>query len=297
MPHFNELLKERARHLTKSQRKLLDYVLSHEDEAIFLNIEDLAKSAKVSESTVVRLSKALGFKGFPQFQKELRLIFRSKLTTTSRLERTVQKRTGEGDVLYKVLEADMNNIAETLRETSLDEFTEFVKAINSARRVAVIGLRSVYSLATFFRVALQFLQKDVWTIEPGLGDLWDRLLRLKRDDVIIGISFPRYTRETVEVFRFARSKGVKTLAITDSLISPLAQEADHVLTARYQMDSFIESFTAAFSLINALVTAVGISSKRKTLSSLKALEDTLERHRVYYPTPGESRSPFQRERR
>jgi DNA-binding MurR/RpiR family transcriptional regulator len=285
MLRLNELLKERARHLTKSQRKLLDYILSHEDEAVFLNIEDLAKRVKISEATVVRLSKALGFKGFPQFQKQLRLFFRSKLTTTSRLERTVRKRSGEADVLYRVLQADMNNIAETLRESSLDEFREFVRAIDSARRVVIIGLRSVYSLATFFRVALQFLQKDVWTIEPGLGDLWDRLLRLKKDDVIIGISFPRYTRETVEVFRFARSKGIKTLAITDSLISPLAQEADHVLTARYQIDSFIESLTAPFSLINALVTAVGISSKRKTLSSLKALEEVLERHRIYYPTP------------
>jgi DNA-binding MurR/RpiR family transcriptional regulator len=262
----------------------MQYILSHEEEAIFLNIENLADKVKVSEATVVRLSKALGFKGFPQFQKELRLLFRTKLTTTSRLEETVRRGTNEGEVLFKILQTDIDNITVTMKEASVLEFREFVKAIDSAQRIVIIGLRSVYSLATFLGVALEFLQKDVWVVEPGIGDLWDRLLRLRKDDLVIAISFPRYTRVSVEAFKFAKSQGVKTLAITDSLISPLAQYADHVLTARYRMDSFIESFTAAFSLINAIVTAVGISNKKKTLKSLKRLEEVWERQEVYFPT-------------
>jgi DNA-binding MurR/RpiR family transcriptional regulator len=262
----------------------MQYILSHEEEAIFLNIENLAGKVNVSEATVVRLCKVLGFKGFPQFQKELRLLFRSKLTTTSRLEHTVQKETNGGDILFKILQNDMSNIAETMKDASVQEFREFVRAIDTAQRIVIIGLRSVYSLATFFGVALEFLQKDVWVVEPGIGDLWDRLLRLRKEDLVIAISFPRYTRETVEAFKFTKSKGVKTLAITDSLISPLAQYADHVLTARYRMESFIESFTAAFSLINAIVTAVGVSNKKKTLRSLKRLEEIWERQEVYFPT-------------
>jgi len=284
MQTLHQLLKEKASSLTRSQNRLMQYILSHEEEAIFLNIENLADKVNVSEATVVRLCKVLGFKGFPQFQKELRLLFRSKLTTTSRLEHTVQKGTNEGDILFKILQNDMTNIAETMKDASVHEFREFVKAIDSAQRIVIIGLRSVYSLAIFFGVALEFLQKDVWVVEPGIGDLWDRLLRLKREDLVIAISFPRYTRETVEAFKFTKSKGVKTLAITDSLISPLAQYADHVLTARYRMSSFIESFTAAFSLINAIVTAVGISNKKKTLKSLKGLEEIWERQEVYFPT-------------
>ena len=284
MQTLPQLLKEKASSLTRSQKRLMQYILSHEEEAIFLNIENLADQVNVSEATVVRLCKVLGFKGFPQFQKELRLLFRSKLTTTSRLEHTVQRGTNEGDILFKILQNDMTNIAETMKDASVHEFREFVKAIDSAQRIVIIGLRSVYSLAIFFGVALEFLQKDVWVVEPGIGDLWDRLLRLKREDLVIAISFPRYTRETVEAFKFTKSKGVKTLAITDSLISPLAQYADHVLTARYRMNSFIESFTAAFSLINAIVTAVGVSSKKKTLKSFKALEEVWEGQQVYYPT-------------
>jgi DNA-binding MurR/RpiR family transcriptional regulator len=284
MPPLHQLLKEKASSLTRSQKRLMQYILSHEEEVIFLNIENLADKVKVSEATVVRLCKALGFKGFPQFQKELRLLFRAKLTTTSRLEETVRRGTSGGEVLFKILQADIDNITATMKEASVVEFREFVKAIDSAQRIVIIGLRSVYSLAAFLGVALEFLQKDVWVVEPGIGDLWDRLLRLRKDDLVIAISFPRYTRVTVEAFKFAKSQGVKTLAITDSLLSPLAQYADHVLIARYKMNSFIESFTAAFSLINAIVTAVGISNKKKTLKSLKGLEEIWERQEVYFPT-------------
>lgn len=285
MLSLNNLLKEKNVFLTPSQRKLMQYILSHDDESIFLNIENLAKKVDVSEATVVRLAKALGFKGFPEFQRELRLLFKNKLTTTSRLQKTVKKVTNEGDVLSKVLQTDIHNIEETLKQIPAMEFKRFVKAIDSTQRVIIVGLRSAYSLAIFLGIALEFLQKNVWVIQPGIGDMWDRLLGMGKGDLVIGISFPRYTKQTVEVLRFAKERGNKTLAITDSLISPLAQYADHVLTARYQMDSFVESFTAPLSLINAIVTALGIYSKQSSMKSLKELEKVWEDQQIYYPTP------------
>jgi DNA-binding MurR/RpiR family transcriptional regulator len=159
-----------------------------------------------------------------------------------------------------------------------------VKGIASADRIIIVGLRSAHALAIFLGVALEFLQKNVWVLQPGIGDMWDRLLGLRKGDLVIGISFPRYTKQTVEVLSFARQKGVKTLAITDTLISPLVQFADHVLTARYKMDSFIESFTAPLSLINAVVTALGIQDKKTTLTSLKALEEIWKNQEIYYNT-------------
>ncbi len=284
MLSLNNLFKEKNVFLTPSQRKLMQYILSHDDESIFLNVEDLAKKVDVSEATVVRFSKALGFKGFPEFQRELRLLFKNKLTTTSRLQKTVKKVTNEGDVLMKVLQTDIHNIEETLKQIPAMEFKKFVKAIDSAQRIIIVGLRSAYSLAIFLGIALEFLQKNVWVIQPGIGDMWDRLLGLGKGDLVIGISFPRYTKQTVEVLRFAKERGNKTMAITDSLISPLAQYADHVLTARYQMDSFIESFTAPLSLINAIVTALGVYSKKSTMKSLKGLEEIWERQQIYYNT-------------
>jgi DNA-binding MurR/RpiR family transcriptional regulator len=275
-------LKGRGNALTFSQRKLLEYILAHEEESVFLKIADLARGAKVGQATVSRLSQTLGFTGFPGFQKELQRLFRNKLTTTSRLKNTVRKVAGGNDVLTRVLQTDMENIAETFKQTPSSEFRNFVKCLASGNRIVIVGLRSAHSLALFMGVALEFLQKDVWVLQPGIGDMWDRLLGLRKGDLIVGISFPRYTHQTVEILRFGKSRGMKTLAITDSLISPLAQYADHVLTARYKMDSFIESFTAPLSLINAVVTALGVSNQKKTLQSLRDLEEVWKRRQIYY---------------
>jgi DNA-binding MurR/RpiR family transcriptional regulator len=214
----------------------------------------------------------------------LQRLFRNKLTTTSRLQKTVEKVASEKDVLTKVLQTDMENIAGTLRGIPLPEFRRFVQCLASADRIVIVGLRSIHSLAVFMAVALEFLQREVWLVQPGIGDMWDRMASLKKGDVVLGISFPRYTKETVELLRWAKTRRMKTLAITDSPISPLAQHADHVLTARYQMDSFIESFTAPLSLINAIVTALGIQDRTRTLVSLRKLEEVWKRQETYYPT-------------
>jgi DNA-binding MurR/RpiR family transcriptional regulator len=288
MLKFYSHIKGRADLLPQAQRKLLEFILAHEEESVFLRIRDLARRGGVSQATVTRLSRALGFRGFPEFQKELQRHFRDKLTTTSRLQKTAKKVGSERDVFTKVLQTDMENISGTLRETSLPEFRRFVKCLASADRIVIVGLRSIHSLAIFMAVALEFLQREVWLVQPGIGDMWDRMVGLKKGDVVLGISFPRYTKETVNLIHWAKTRGVPTLAITDSPLSPLAQHADHVLTARYQTDSFIESFTAPLSLINALVTALGIQDRTRTLASLRKLEEVWKRQEIYYP-PGKER--------
>ncbi len=282
MLDFYREIKAKVSLLPQAQRRLLEFIMAHEEEFVFLRIGDLARRGKVSQATVTRLSRALGFKGFPEFQRELQRLFRRRLSTTSRLQNTVKKTAGEKDILTKVLQNDMANIAATLKQTSPADFQRFVKCLASASRIVIIGLRSIHSLAVFMAVALEFLQREVWLVQPGIGDMWDRLSGLKKGDVVVGISFPRYTKQTVEVLRFAKAQGLKTLAITDTLISPLAHYADHVLTARYKMDSFIESFTAPFSLINALVTALGIQDPKNTFASLRRLERIWKTQQIYY---------------
>ncbi len=282
MLDFYRAIKAKVSLLPQAQRRLLEFIMAHEEEFVFLRIGDLARRGKVSQATVTRLSRALGFKGFPEFQRELQRLFRHRLSTTSRLQNTVKKAAGEKDILTKVLQNDMANIAATLEQTSRADFQRFVKCLASASRIVIIGLRSIHSLAVFMAVALEFLQREVWLVQPGIGDMWDRLSGLKKGDVVVGISFPRYTKQTLEVLRFAKAQGLKTLAITDTLISPLAHYADHVLTARYKMDSFIESFTAPFSLINALVTALGIQDPKNTFASLRRLERIWKTQQIYY---------------
>jgi len=279
---YARLLNNKAERLTPSQKKLLNYILANDEEAIFLTIQELSQRVKVSVATVVRLAKALGYTGFSEFQQELRTLFRNKLTTVSRLQKAARRETGAENVLVKIFQQDIENITETMKQVSVDDFRRFVEALNTARRIVIIGLRSAHSLAVLMGVALEFLQRDVWIVTPGIGDMWDRLLGLRKDDVVVGICFPRYTKETVEVLRFAHEKGAKTLAITDSPISPLARYAECILPARCKMDSFIESFTAALSLINAIVTAAGVDRKDATMNSLKNLEKFWKGRRIYY---------------
>jgi DNA-binding MurR/RpiR family transcriptional regulator len=279
---YARLLNEKAASLTPSQKKLLNYILANDEEAVFLKVQDLSRRVRVSVATVVRLAKALGYAGFPEFQQELRTLFRDKLTTVSRLQKAAGRETREENILFKVLQQDIENINETMKQVSLSDFRRFVKTLNAAKRVVIIGLRSAHSLAVLMGIALGFLQRDVLTISPGIGDMWDRMFRLKKGDVVVGISFPRYTRETVQALEYAQRRQIRTLAITDSLISPLAQHADAVLTARCKMDSVVESFTAALSLINALVTAVGLCCKDSTLDGLARLEEFWRYRRVYF---------------
>ncbi|MEW5909787.1 MAG: MurR/RpiR family transcriptional regulator [Thermodesulfobacteriota bacterium] len=279
---YHSLLNEKSQNLTPSQKRLLNYILSNDDESVFLKIQDLAPRANVSVATVVRLAKALGYDGFPEFQQELRRLFRDKLTTVSRLRKAAQNEADEENVMAKVLQQDVENISETLRQVSIEDFKKFVDTLNSAERTVIIGLRSAHALAVLMGVALEFLQRDVWIVTPGIGDMWDRLLALKKEDVVVGISFPRYTRETVRAVQFAKSRLLRTLAITDSLTSPLARYADVVLTARCRMDSFVESFTAPLSLINAIVTAIGVSCKESTVSALRQFENFWETQKIYF---------------
>lgn len=279
---YAQLLAQQAGELTPAQRKLFDYILEHDEEAVFLNIHELSERVGVSVATVVRLSRALGFEGFPEFQQQLRRLFKEKLTTIARLEKSGAGEGGDGLILREVMGRDIDNIKETMNQVATDDFRRFVDALNTAERIVIVGLRSAHSLSVFMGVALEFLQREVWTARPGIGDMWDRMFRLGTGDVVVGISFPRYTRETVQALAYAKGRGIRTLAITDSPVSPLARHADVVLTARCKMDSFVESFTAPLSLINAVVTAVGLCRKQETLSGLKQLEGLWRDRNVYF---------------
>jgi len=180
---YARLLNNKAERLTPSQKKLLNYILANDEEAIFLTIQELSQRVKVSVATVVRLAKALGYTGFPEFQQELRALFREKLTTVSRLQKAARRETGAETVLVKIFQQDIENITETMKQVAVDDFRRFVETLNTARRIVIIGLRSAHSLAVLMGVALEFLQRDVWIVTPGIGDMWDRLLGLRQDDV------------------------------------------------------------------------------------------------------------------
>jgi DNA-binding MurR/RpiR family transcriptional regulator len=287
---FQELLVDNKIRLTPAQRRIMQYIIEHYEEAIFLTASQLAQNVGVSEATVVRLAQALGFDGYPGMQRKFRQGLQDRLSTVTRLEHTVDHVQQTGDIVVKVLQEDIHNLSQTLRNLSLDIFERAVADLQSAKRIFVVGLRGAHAPALTLATYLRFLGKQAHLLVPGHGEMWDILQGLGRSDLVVGISFPRYTQITVEVLQHARKKRARVGAITDSPLSPLARYAHWVLTAHCQLDSFIESFTAATSMINALLTAMSIQDPGKTLRILREREALWEEKGVYATNPRERKT-------
>lgn len=275
-------IKDNFKKFSEGQKLIATYLLKHSDKATFFTAANLGKVVGVSESTVVRFADFLGYEGYPALQKDLQNRIKNKLNTVNRLKKSIKTANSGESILYEVFRNDMENIHNTLNNISPESFDKFVEEMLKANSIYIVGLRTAASLAYFMGFTLHLLLKNVTTITFGVSDLFERLININKKDLLIGISFPRYTLQTVEIMEYAKKKGAKTAAITDSVISPLAQLADISIFANSNLNSFIDSFTAPLSLINALVTAVGIKKRGKTLDSLAELEEIWKKYNVFY---------------
>ena len=282
MLKIDQIVKGGPPELTPTQRKVLDFILKQPEQAVFLTATDLARNLNVSDTSIVRLAQALGYEGYPHLRRQLREYVQPKITTVDRLEETVRRVESVSDVLGDVISKDLDNLKITLEETDPEVFTKFVEEIDSARRIFIIALRSTHCLGIFMTSALRFLGRDVIPLMPGTGEMWDQLRDVGAGDLLIGFAFPRYTKLTVEVMDSARDRDVRVLAVTDGELSPLNRIAHHSLTVPYGIESYIESFTAALSLVNAIVTALAFKSGTDTMETLQEMEHVWEREGVYW---------------
>jgi len=282
--------------LTDSQSRAAQYIMDHYDEAIFLTASKLAAKVGVSEATIVRLAQVLGFDGYPKMQRMLRENLQNRLTTVSRLEKTVKNVRDDGDILTKIMQEDIRNLSQTLQDISLETFHRAVVDMKNARRIYVVGLRGAHAPALVLALYLRFLKKQSSAVIPGYGDVWNTLHGMGGEDLVIGISFPRYTKLTIDVLEYAHEQGAKVGAITDSLISPLARHADWILPVHSRLDSFIESFTAAMSLVNALLTALSVQDPEETMRALKERELLWQRKEIYVIPYADHRNRIKRKK-
>jgi len=278
---INNLLAENKIQLTEAQKQAAQYMMDHYEESIFLTASKLAKKAGVSEATVVRLAQVLGFDGYPKLQQMLRKSLRDRLTTVTRLESAIRHGRDDSDILTSIMQKDIQNLSETLRDISPEAFRQAVADLQNARRIYVVGLRGAHAPALILALYLRFLEKQASPVIPGYGDVWNTLHGIGSYDLVIVISLPRYTKLTVEILKYAKENGVKVGAITDSLLSPIARNADWVLVVHSKLDSFIESFTASISVVNALLTALSVHNPGETLKALKEREILWQKQDIY----------------
>lgn len=279
------MIEENMDGFSKGQRQIARYLLEHYDKAAYMTAARLGHEVSVSESTVVRFVMELGYVGYPEFQKALQELIRTRLTSFQRMEVTNQL-IGNGNVLEKVLLSDIDKIRRTLENVDQNAFAESVSTLVNANRIYVIGVRSSATLAGFLNYNLHMVFDQVRLIETTSGsELFEQIMDIGKGDVMVAISFPRYSKRVINAVTFAKEAGACVVALTDSSDAPIAADADHVLVAQSDMASFADSMVAPMSIINALLVAISREKQEHVNARLHKLEKIWDQYDVYDKSP------------
>ena len=268
---------------SKGQRRIASYILENYDTAAYMTAFTLGETVGVSESTVVRFAMMLGFDGYPQLQRAVQELVRSKLTSVQRVEVT-RARMKDEEVLESVLSYDIANIRKTLDELSVADFDKAVSSLVTAKRVFVFGAGSCRAMANFFAHYLRLLLPDVRLIStPSEAEMLEEMFSINQHDVFVALSFPRYSSKAVKAVHFAHSRGATVVSLTDSELSPIAELANCLLLAHSDMATIVDSLVAPMSVINALWVAISLKRMEENRTVLTEMEALWETYHEYQP--------------
>ena len=280
----NDLLKvlsKGSNQFSKGQRIIAKYILNNYDKAAFMTAGRLGKIVGVSESTVVRFAAELGYDGYPSMRKALQEMIRNRLTSVQRIE-VANDRMKDQDVISTVFHSDIEKLRQTEETVSREEFQNAVNAILKAKRVYILGVRSVAPLASFLGYYLNYMFNNVHVITGvSQGEMFEKIVSVGPEDVVIAFSFPRYSASTTKGARYCCSAGATVIGITDSKLSPLGQCCDHVLVAKSDMVSLVDSLVAPLSMINALIVAIAAKKEKEVAHTFETLERIWDEYDVY----------------
>ena len=275
------ILQAKAPSFSKGQRLIARYIMESYDKAAFMTANRLGKTVGVSESTVVRFAVDLGVDGYPSMKKAMQEMVLNRLTSVQRIEVT-NDRIGNQDVVSLVLQSDMEKLRRTGETLDRDEFRAAVKAILGAKRVFILGVRSAAPLANFLGYYLNYMLNNVHVITAsGSGEMFEKIVGINSNDVVVAFSFPRYSTSTVKGAQYCRSTGATVIGLTDTKLSPLGQNCDHVLVAKSDMVSLVDSLVAPLSIVNALIGAIAAQREEELSRTFSTLERIWEEYNVY----------------
>lgn len=284
MANTNDLLNRINKHyskMSKGQKLLATYITDNYDKAVFLTAARMGDIVGVSESTVVRFAMSLGYKGYPEFQKALEELVRNKLNSVQRMEVTYG-RISQSEILQTVLQSDADKLKTTLEKIDHSAFELAVDTILSARNIYIVGIRSCAPLASFLSFYLNLMFDNVRLLHTNSSsEIFEQMVRINEDDVIIGISFPRYSMRTLKALEFANNRNAKVITITDSIHSPMNLYSSCNLIADSDMASIVDSLVAPLSVINALIVALCMKKQKEVAKTLTTLEEIWDEYQVY----------------
>lgn len=275
------LISEKYTKMSKSHRAVADYILEHYDQAVFMTAAKLGETLGISESTVVRFASAVGYRGYPEFQKALEECVKSKLNDVQRMD-AKYGRISQSEVLTSVLTADIEKLQHTIQNLDPSAFETAVNIILESDTIYIMGLRSNEPLAAFLHFYLNMIRNRVVLLATtSVSETFEQMIRINEKDCFIGISFPRYSMRTLKAMEFANDRNAKVIAITDSIHSPMNLYSSCNLLARSDMVSIVDSLVAPLSVINALVVALCLKCPQEVRRNLEMLEETWNNYQVY----------------
>ena len=275
------IIKENMSTYSKGQKRIAGFILENYDKAAFMTASRLGNASHTSESTVVRFAAELGYRGYPDMQKALQELIRGRLTSVQRIEASRNQMIGQ-DTLDSVLQRDIASLHETLESVDRDEFYRVVDKLIKARHIYILGVRSSAFLAGYLNFYLQWIFTNVTLVEnSGGGEIFEQLLHIGPGDILLGISFPRYSKASVNAVNFAKGHGADVIAITDSKMSPIYKIATAALLVSNDMISFVDSMTAPLSLLNALIVAIGQQKNEEVSSTFSEMEKIWSTYSVF----------------
>ena len=265
---------------SKGQKLIAQYILKNYDKVAFMTACKLGEAVGVSESTVVRFANALGYSGYPKLQYALQEVIKNKLTTVQRVD-MVKEFNDDSAILKKIVKSDMDNIKDTLEEIDEKAFEEAANRILKAKRIYIVGMRSSFTIAQYLGFYLGIILDSVHVIRTDMGDAFEQVVKINEDDVLIAISFPRYSKKSYQIVSYAKEKGAHIVSLTDSPFAPVASFTDNLLLVKSNMVSFVDSLVPALSIANALIVSVGMKEKEDIKQHFDDLEAIWEKYSVY----------------
>ena len=266
---------------SKGQKRLASYITDNYDKAVFLTAAKLGKEVGVSESTTVRFATGLGYKGYPEFHHALEELVRDKLNSAKRLEATYE-RVPQSEILGTVLQSDIDKIKTTMNDLQPDVFDLAVKALLKAKNIYIIGIRSCAPLASFMSFYLNLIFDNVRLVQTNsASEIFEQMIRVSDKDVVVGISFPRYSMRTLKAIEFANNRNAKVITLTDSVHSPMNLYSSCNLIAKSDMVSIADSLVAPLSVVNALVVALCMKKQKEVVKTLETMEQIWDEYQVY----------------
>lgn len=265
---------------SKGQKLIAQYILKNYDKVAFMTACKLGEAVGVSESTVVRFANALGYSGYPKLQDALQEVIKNKLTTVQRVD-MVKEFNDDSAILKKIVKSDMDNIKDTLEGIDEKAFEEAANRILKAKRIYIVGMRSSFTIAQYLGFYLGIILDSVHVIRTDMGDAFEQVVKINEDDVLIAISFPRYSKKSYQIVSYAKEKGAHIVSLTDSPFAPVASFTDNLLLVKSNMVSFVDSLVPALSIANALIVSVGMKEKEDIKQHFDDLEAIWEKYSVY----------------